>query len=78
MTTLKPCHEQLIHEALSSGRYRDADEFLDEALSAWKKGEARRYNLKTSQAAAASIRKLREGVTLGELTIKDLVAEGRR
>ncbi|MBV8896688.1 MAG: hypothetical protein JO051_09265 [Acidobacteriaceae bacterium] len=36
MTHLKPSHEQLVKEALSSGRYRSVDEFLDEALSAWK------------------------------------------
>jgi hypothetical protein len=51
---------------------------LDEALSAWKKDEAQRYNLQKARAAAASIRELRKGVTLGRLKIKDLVAEGRR
>jgi Arc/MetJ-type ribon-helix-helix transcriptional regulator len=78
MTHLKPSHEQLVQEALKSGRYRDVDEFLDEALSAWKTSEAGRYDLKKAQAAAASIRELRKGVTLGGLKIKDLVAEGRR
>jgi len=78
MTTLKPSHEQLVDEALRSGRYHDVDEFLDEALSAWKKSAARHCDLKKAQAAAASIRKLREGVTLGGLKIKDLLAEGRR
>jgi Arc/MetJ-type ribon-helix-helix transcriptional regulator len=78
MTTLKPSHEQLVNEALSSGRYHDVDEFLDEALSAWKTREARRYDLKKAQAAAASIRELRQGVTLGGITIKDLLTEGRR
>jgi hypothetical protein len=34
--------------------------------------------LKKAQAAAASIRELRKGVTLGGLKIKDLVAEGQR
>ena len=77
MTHLKPSHEQLVQEALKSGRYHDVDEFLDEALSAWKTSEARRYDLKRAQAAA-SIRDLRKGVTLGGLKIKDLVAEGRR
>jgi Arc/MetJ-type ribon-helix-helix transcriptional regulator len=78
MTHLKPSHEQLVREALNSGRYHDVDEFLDEALSAWKTSEARRYDLKKAQAAAASIRELRKGVTLGGLKIKDLVTEGRR
>lgn len=78
MTHLKPSHEQLVQEALNSGRYRTVDEFLDEALSAWKNSAAQRYDLKKSRAAVASIRELRQGVTLGGLTIKDLVAEGRR
>ena len=78
MTHLKPSHEQLVQEALKSGRYRDVDEFLDEALSAWKTSEAGRYDLKKAQAAAASIRELRKGVTLGGLKIRDLVAEGQR
>ena len=77
MTYLKPSHEQLVQEAINSGRYRSVDEFLDEALSAWK-GEAQRYDLQKAQAAAASIRELRKGVTLGGFKIKDLVAEGRR
>jgi hypothetical protein len=63
---------------LNVGRYCDVDAFLDEALSSWKKSEARRPDLKRAQAPAASIRELREGGTLGGLTIKDLVAEGRR
>jgi len=78
MTHLKPSHEQLVNEALSPGRYRNVDEFLDEALSAWKNSEAQRYDLQKARAAAASIRELRKGVTLGGLKIKDLVAEGRR
>lgn len=78
MIHLKPSHEQLVQEALNSGRYRNVDEFLDEALSAWKKNESRRFDLQKARAAAASIRELRKGVTLGGLKIKDLVAEGRR
>jgi Arc/MetJ-type ribon-helix-helix transcriptional regulator len=78
MTNLKPSHEQLVQEALRSGRYRNEDEFLDQALSAWQKSDLRGHDLEKSQAAAASIRELRKGVTLGGLKIKDLFAEGRR
>lgn len=79
MTYLKPNHEQLVEEALRTGRYQHVDEFLDEALSAWKKeGAQQHHDLQKAQAAAASIRELRKGVTLGDLKIKDLVAEGRR
>ena len=45
MTHLKPSHEQLVQEAPSSGRYRTVDEFLDEALSAWKNSESQRFDL---------------------------------
>jgi Arc/MetJ-type ribon-helix-helix transcriptional regulator len=79
MTQLKPHQEQLVQEAINSGHYQSVDEFLDEALSAWKSGAAQqRYDLQTARAAAASIRELRKGITLGGLKIKDLVAEGRR
>jgi Arc/MetJ-type ribon-helix-helix transcriptional regulator len=77
MTILKPSQEQLVQEALRSGRYQNVDEFLDEALSAWKHNETEGFDLQKAQAAAVSIRELRQGVTLGGLKIKDLVAEGR-
>jgi Arc/MetJ-type ribon-helix-helix transcriptional regulator len=75
---LKPAQEQLVEEALQSGRYQNVDEFLDEALSAWKHDQPLSFNLQRAQAAAASIRELRVGLTLGGLTIKELVEEGRR
>jgi Arc/MetJ-type ribon-helix-helix transcriptional regulator len=77
MTHLKPVHEQLVQEALSSGRYSSVDEFLDEALSAWKK-QVNHYSLEKARAAAESIRELRKGNILPEgVTIKDLINEGR-
>lgn len=74
---LKPEQEQMIQEALRSGRYRSIDEFLDEALSAWKKETAHAFDRERAQAAAARIRELRKGVTLGGLKLKDLISEGR-
>lgn len=47
-----------MQEALGSGRYRNVDEFLDEAFSAWKNSEAQHYDLQKARAAAASIREL--------------------
>jgi Arc/MetJ-type ribon-helix-helix transcriptional regulator len=73
---LNPRQEAFVQEALRSGRYSTVDEFLDEALSAWKKDAS--VDLQKAQAAAARIRELRQGVTLGDLKIKDLIAEGRR
>ena len=36
------------------------------------------FNKRRSQAAVARIRELRKGVTLGGLTIRELIDEGRR
>ena len=36
------------------------------------------FDLKRAKEAAARIRELREGVTLGGLTIRELIDEGRR
>jgi len=36
------------------------------------------FDRERAQAAAARIRELRQGVTLGELTIRKLIDEGRR
>lgn len=74
---LKPEQEQLVHEALRSGRYRNVDEFLDEALTAWKRDETHTFDRQRAFAAGARIREARKGVTLGGLKIKDLISEGR-
>ncbi len=76
---LNPILEEIVNEAVQSGRYRNVDEFLIEALVSWKKehASASSFDLARAQAAARSIRELRQGLTLGGLKIKDLVAEGR-
>jgi prevent-host-death family protein len=38
---------------------------------------AARVDREAARAAASRIRAMRQGVTLGDLTIKDLIAEGR-
>ena len=75
---LKPQQEQVVNEALRSGRYRNVGEFLDEALAVWKQQEhAPAFDKQKAQAAAARIRELRKGVSLGGLKIRDLINEGR-
>jgi putative addiction module CopG family antidote len=78
--TLKPDTERLINEELKSGHYKDTEEVIQRALQVLKQHEAAVYPHahRTPQEAAAHIRELRQGVTLGGLTIKELINEGRR
>jgi Arc/MetJ-type ribon-helix-helix transcriptional regulator len=76
---LKPEHQRIVEDAVQSGRYHSVAEFLDEAFAAWKTRDNKpRFDKQKALAAAARIRGLRKGVSLGGLTIKDLVNEGRR
>jgi hypothetical protein len=78
-----PGQEDIIRQAIESGRIHRPEDAVEEALSLWEERERQRLekrsaDLKKAQAAGASIRELRKGVTLGGLKLKDLVAEGRR
>jgi len=78
--TLKPDTERLINDELKSGHYKDAEEVIQRALQVLKQHEATvsPHAHRTPQEAAAHIRELRQGNTLGGLTIKALINEGRR
>ena len=72
---LKPETERLVREEFESGRVRSVDELIIEgvqALRALKRAAGSQHY----QAAAARLRELRKGVTLGALRIKDLAHEG--
>ncbi len=76
---LKPEHQRIVEDAVQSGRYRSVDEFLDDAFAAWRTSDNKpKFDREKARAAADRIRELRKGVSLGGLTIKDLVNEGRR
>ena len=76
---LKPEHRRIVEDAVQSGRYRSVDEFLDEAFAAWRtRDNEPKFDREKARAAADRIRELRKSVSLGGLTIKDLVNEGRR
>jgi Arc/MetJ-type ribon-helix-helix transcriptional regulator len=71
---LKPGQEQAINAAIRAGAFRSVDEFMDTAIAI----------LTNSPAADASaaprksrLWELREGLSLGDLTIKELIEEGR-
>lgn len=75
---LKPEHQRIVEQAVKSGRYGSVDEFLDEAFTGWRaKDNQPLFNKEKAQAAAARIRELRKGVSLGGLKIRDLINEGR-
>lgn len=78
---LKPGQEEMVQEALRTGRYRDADDFLEEALTAWKRGgNSDRFDEKKARAAAERIRELRKGVRLdrGGMSLREFAHLGHK
>jgi hypothetical protein len=78
--TLKPEQEQVLIEAVKSGLAESANEALDQALDALKSRLPQKIAPNESVAAAA--RRLatfgkRHGLSLGWLTIKELLRESR-
>jgi len=79
--TLSLEHERMVNEELRTGHYLSADEVIGRALEALRErdhGRLRQGVKRDPRGAAARIREQRKGLTLGGLTIKDLVNEGRR
>jgi Arc/MetJ-type ribon-helix-helix transcriptional regulator len=84
LITLKPEHERIIQEEIQSGHFRSPDEVLDHALAALREKESRlrtavvsEERVRRAQTAAANIRELRKGLSLGGQKINDLIDEGR-
>ena len=78
--TLRPEQEQVLMQAINSGLAHSTDEALDQAL------DALRHRLPqpaaTGDSPAEAVRRLatfgeRHGLSLGGLTIKDLLQESR-
>jgi hypothetical protein len=70
--------EQLIAAHLRSGLYRSPEEVVTRALETLAAKEPDAAGTMSPAEAVADIRKLRKGITLGGLRIKDLINEGRR
>ena len=70
----------LVREAAAHGRSIEAyaADLLEDALQRPAETIAAGTELQRAQAAAARIRELRKGVTLGDLDDRDLIDEGRR
>ena len=77
--TLKPETERLINEELKSGHYKDAEEVMQRARQTLHAiHHATPGKVQECQDAAARIRALRQGVTLGGLKIKNLIHAGHK
>ena len=74
--------EQLIKQQLSHGEFRSPEEVIERALETLAERESRHFTLgpgtRDREEAVADILKLRKGVTLGGLKIKNLIHEGHR
>src|SRR5260370_21097792 len=77
--TLDPHSEELVAAHLRTGRYHSPEEVITRALEtlAEKEPPTGPDRTMTPAEAVTDIRKLRKGVTLGGLRIKDLINEGR-
>jgi hypothetical protein len=78
--TLDTHGEQLIAAHLRSGLYQSPEEVVTRALEilAEKEQHAAATGTMTPAEAVDDIRALRKGVTLGGLSIRDLINEGRK
>jgi Arc/MetJ-type ribon-helix-helix transcriptional regulator len=77
--TLDPHGEQLIADQLRSGRYHSPEEVVTHALETLAEQEhPATQRRRTPAEVVAHIRESRKAVTLGGLTIKDLIDEGRK
>ena len=71
---LKPRQEQAINAAIRAGAFRSVDEFMDTAIAILPNSPV------TDTAAArrkSRLWELREGLSLGDLSIQELIEEGR-
>jgi Arc/MetJ-type ribon-helix-helix transcriptional regulator len=79
---LTPAQERIVAEAIRSGQYHDAKEVIDDALHVLKVERlAPKAEGSERQQAIERLRRFgkHHGLSLGpELTVKDLINEGRR
>jgi Arc/MetJ-type ribon-helix-helix transcriptional regulator len=79
---LKPETERLVQEEIRNGHFRNIDELILEGVRAFREKISMRPSRSDEQDVAAEavthLRRLRKGVTLAGLKIKDLAHEGHR
>jgi Arc/MetJ-type ribon-helix-helix transcriptional regulator len=74
---LQPDQERAIEGAIRAGAFRSVDEFIDAAIASLPNHTVAADPAHTP-ARKSRLWELREGLTLGELSIKDLIEEGRQ
>ena len=74
----RPELESLINERLQSGAFLDAQDVILRALQSSALEPVPAFDRQRALAAGARIRELSKGLTLGGLTIRELIDEGRR
>jgi hypothetical protein len=70
--------ESLIHQRLQSGAFTDVEDVIFHALQSSAPEAGPIFDRQRALAAGARIRELSKGLTLGGLTIRELIDEGRR
>jgi hypothetical protein len=73
----RPETESLINERLQSGAFLDAEDVILRALQSSPPEPDQIFDRQRALAAGARIRELSKGLTLGGLTIRGLIDEGR-
>jgi|HubBroStandDraft_1064217.scaffolds.fasta_scaffold08632_3 Arc/MetJ-type ribon-helix-helix transcriptional regulator len=75
-TTLQPDQERAIEEAIRAGTFRSVDEFIETAIATLPNHMIATVPPHTPPRRSR-LWELREGLALGELSIKELIEEGR-
>jgi len=74
--TLQPYQERAIEEAIRAGAFRSVDEFIETAIATLPN-----YTIAAgpphTPPRKSRLWELREGLALGDLSIKELIEEGR-
>jgi hypothetical protein len=73
----RPEIESLIHQQLQSGAFVDAEELILRASKSLTPEPQPVFDKERAMTAGACIRELSKGLTLGGLTIRQLIDEGR-
>ena len=70
---LKPEHQRVIDRAIQSGAYHDPGEVISAALETL----AQDIQVENGQPRKSRLWELREGLSLGDISIRELIEEGR-
>jgi Arc/MetJ-type ribon-helix-helix transcriptional regulator len=72
--TLQPSQEEAIQAAIRRGAFRSVDEFIDAAIALLPDAAVGPV---VAAPRKSRLWELREGLSLGDLSIKELIEEGR-